>query len=272
MENETVTIEKPGELLKTKIISLDHESNFEELDKLSTYEQVQKASESMHHGEIRGMLNRCRVQDGGAVAPWQLKRLFGTIPLPWLSALAILMMFIGVARGGPTDLAVIGSILLILGMVASSFWLAEYKFDQPGMCLIGGEPVAKEWKKSIEVYDHKGRQKQISQSGYCDQHARNVHRLTLWSIVEAQVWRGIIESPIKRPNLLRKIGYGLFWWVGYQEQFVDPRPVAQGLIYLRKDRTRPRDQLNENVMDNTIAIMFMAIENMQRLKRTRRKL
>jgi hypothetical protein len=90
--------------------------------------------------------------------------------------------------------------------------------------------------------------------------------------VEAQTWRGIISNPIRKPNILRRIGYGLFWWANYHEEFVDPRPIGMGIMYRRRDRLKPRDQLNENVIDDTIKILEMGADNLRRLKQIRRRI
>jgi len=261
--------EAPGELLKTRIIMLDDAQSFEELGMLCSYDAVRRASNQMTHGEIKAMKNWTLTQ--GGTPPWQIKRIFGVIPLPWLTIASLLILVIASIRGFPMDWSVIIFLVTLIGLLGLGFWLAEYKYDRVGICLIGGEPVSNRYRKSIQVFDHKGRPKQIAQSGYCEEHAWTVHRATLWTILESQVWQGIINNPIKSATIFRKIGYAMFWWVGYREQFVDPRDVAHGIIYERKDRTRPRDQLNENIVDSTVASLFMAIDNLQRLKKMRRK-
>ncbi len=261
---------EPPSVTNTRFLILgDEEDDFDELGRLGSYEQVAAASWGMTHGEIRSMRNWTMVQ--GGTPPWRLKRLFGVIPLPWVAFSSIIILLVASIQGLSLRAAVLLFLFTILALVGAGFWLSEYHFNQSGICLIGGEPVEQKWRKGVSTYNAKGKKIKISDSGYCAKHAWTVHRATLWSTVEAQVWRGIVSNPIRKPTALRKIGYAFFWWMGYHEDFIDPRPVGQGILYRRKDRTRPRDQLNENVVENVQKMLLMAATNLEKLKQTRRR-
>jgi len=265
------TIEEPGELIKTKVIELvDNVNDYERLGWLSSYDAVEQASRRMKHGEIKPMMDWTKTE--GGVPPWQIKRVFGRVPVPFFALGSIIILLFASGRGLSMEWVVIIFLLVLISLLALGFWMAEYKWDKVGICLICGQKVGNRFKKSIEVYNHKGQRSRIAQSGYCDLHAWTVNRATHWSIIEQQVWNGIVSNPIRTPNLLRRIGYQFFWWTGYREQFTDPRPIAHGVIYERKDRSRPRDQMNENIIDSTVSSLFTAIDNLQRLKKMRRKI
>jgi len=276
---ETVVPElQPGELietpsgLKTRLVLVpDENSEYEEKGVISSYEGIAALSWGMTYGEIRAMKLWCMGQ-GGAV-PWQLKKLFGVISLPWAATLSLFILMIAAAQGLPLDWAVILFFLFITLTIGAGFWLAEYKFNEDGKCLIGGNcGVAKEYRKGIEVYGWKGKKRKISNSGYCTEHAFTKDRAKNWTIVTQQVWRGIISNPIRKRNPLRVIGYAFGYLLGYREEFLDPRPIGQGYIYRRADKRKPRDQINENLILSAQQHLVYAATALDKLAMSGRKL
>jgi len=259
-----------AESMKTRVIVLDADREYEELSMLKSYDKVANAAWGMKYGDVHGMLHWCK-KHGGQV-PWEVRKLFGKIPLPWAALLSIIVLVLATERGVSIRWAMILTLLVATLILAAGFWSTTYTHGKKGNCIVCGADVAEKHKRPIEVYGANGKQRKVSQSGYCEQHAWTVYRHSLWHIVEVQIWRGIKMNPVRNPNILRRFGYGLFFWLGYRQQFLDPRPVGGGFFYELKDRRNPRDTLNKNVLNQTLKLLFMSIDNLQNLERTRRRI
>ena len=83
----------------------------------------------------------------------------------------------------------------------------------------------------------------------------------------------ISGNPINKPTFLRRIAYSLFWLppFRYVEEFMDPRPVGSGNIYIRRDRLKPRDQIPEDNIDNVQMMLFMCAQKLEDIKYNMRR-
>lgn len=265
----------PMDPLKTRIIEIDEGSDrAKQLGQLATYDDVMRATDQMTHGAIIGMVNWCRVQDNGTTAKWQFKRVVGKIPLPWFSIISVIVLVYGVGANWSSEILGIGVLVMLSLFFITAFASTEYTNDAKGTCLICSIGLGDEdmYKKSISVYDGKGRKKQISKAGYCNRCHWNVYRKNLWTAAEASVWNKIQEHPVRPRRLFRLIGYKFFYWLGYYEECIDPRTVGRGQVYRKKDRWDPKDDIDENALDNVIRMSFLIVNEAQRAKRLRRKI
>ena len=265
----------PSEPMKTRIVEIDeHSEKLEGLAQMHTYDSVVAVSSQMTHGAIVGMVNWCRAQgEAGTTAKWQFRR-FAGIPLPYVAFIALFIVIYGLAIGWSTDVLIIGSMMAVTLLFIAAFASAEYKHDARDICLICGTGTkdSQHGKPIYMINPRTGRKVQITRSGYCDDCAWNVFRKNLWTAVEASIWNLIRDHPVRVRRWWRMIGYQFFWWMGYQEECVDPRPVGRGQIYRKKDRWDPKDDIDENQLDNIIKLSFTIANLAQRAKRLRRKI
>jgi len=256
--------------LQTKVgralLMEEEEDRHDNLGELMNYEDVFRAAWRMKYGEIHAIVQWCKGQGKGVKANWEIKRIAGKVPLPWFAFISIVVLFTGTLRGWPATW-----VMSVTGIVALSFFvmawrLSEWEFNKQGICHICGQPWEGEFKKPIG-----GRKREAIHSGYCSECGHNKHRFNLWNAAMAQIWRMITNEPIKTRTIFRRISYTFFWWPPFNsiEEFVDPRPVGEGNIYRRGDRYNPKDQSSENLIENTIMLHIMAINNLQKMRRGR---
>jgi len=269
-ESEFEPVPEPSGI-QTVVFEMEDEERNEELGHLMEYDEVWKAAWRMPYGDIFSMVTWCRAQGKGISAPWKLKRIFGKVPLPYAAFSAVLILIIGAQRGWPLLWVFGGMILTTLLFFFVAFRNAEYENDVAGKCHICGEPWGGKYKHPLEYNNHRGKKIKASNSGYCQPCGDNKHRFNLWNAAMSQIWMHITEHPTKKLNAARWIGYRFFWyWPFYmRERFADPRKAGMGRTYLRGEKNNPQDQASDSLFDATIMHLYLAAQNIQKM-RTRR--